>query len=135
MVKVRLQSGCIPFRKKNGKPQVLLVRKKTKTGWWGFTKGGLEPHLTLEENAAKECFEESGITGRMGPQIGTFTYEKDGVKNHVTMFALEFFVQLESYPEKKVRSRKWVFLDEAYSMVGKEHKRLLDEVSQVFHRL
>lgn len=130
-MKVRLQSGCVPYRVVNGSLQVLLVKKKTKKAWWGFTKGGLEPHLTPRDNAAKECFEEAGVTGNVTSLIGDFSYQKDGKHQSVSMYAMETFTELHTWPEHKWRVRKWVSLQEAKEKLSSELHHLIDRLEEV----
>lgn len=128
-VRVREQSGCIPYRDVEGVGrQVLLVKKLRKGAWWGFTKGGLEKHLQKRENAAKECYEEAGVTGTVTKKIGEFKYRKDGMQQVVYMFAMEFHTELDSWPEQKTRKRKWFTLDEARDKLSREHHKFLDEI-------
>lgn len=125
---VRVQSGCIPYRKKDGITEVLLVKKKTKQAWWGFCKGGLEPHLSKRDNAAKECFEEAGVTGTVTKGIGKFEYRKDNLKQVVHMYAMEFHVELDSWPEQSTRTRKWFTLAEARDKLSREHHGFLEKI-------
>lgn len=128
---IRLQSGCIPYRDVDGVRQVLLVKKLKKGAWWGFTKGGQEKHLDARANAAKECFEEAGITGTVTKKIGTFEYKKDGMKQIVKMYAMQFHVALDHWDEKKLRKRKWFTLPEARDKLSREHHKLLDAIKEL----
>lgn len=130
-LKVRKQSGCIPYRDKDGIRQVLLVKKLKKGAWWGFTKGGQEKHLDARENAAKECFEEAGVAGTCTKKIGTFEYEKDGMKQIVVMYAMEFLSQFDSWQEKHMRKRKWFSLPEARDKLSREHHKFLDAIKEL----
>lgn len=130
-MKTRLQSGCIPFRIKDGVRQVCLVKKLKKDAWWGFTKGGLEKHLDARENAAKECYEEAGVTGTVTKKIGKFEYVKDDMNQIVTMYAMEFLTELPTWPEKKLRKRKWFTLPEARDKLSREHHKLLDAIKKI----
>lgn len=130
-LKVRKQSGCIPYRDKNGIRQVLLVKKLKKGAWWGFTKGGQEKHLDPRENAAKECWEEAGVSGTCTKKIGTFEYEKDDMRQVVTMYAMEFLTQFDSWQEKHMRKRKWFTLPEARDKLSREHHKLLDAIKKM----
>lgn len=129
--KVREQSGCIPYRDKDGVRQVLLVKKLRKDSWWGFTKGGQEKNLNARENAAKECFEEAGVTGTVTKKIGKFEYKKDGMQQKVVMYAMEFMSQLDDWQEKHMRKRKWFTLPEARDKLSREHHKLLDEIKKL----
>lgn len=128
--KPRYQSGCIPYRDVDGVGrQVLLVKKKTRKAWWGFTKGGLEKHLTKKENAAKECWEEAGVTGTVTKKLGDFKYRKDNRKQIVYMFAMEFHTEFPTWQEMRMRKRKWFTLAEARDKLSREHHKFLDEIA------
>lgn len=126
--KIREQSGCIPYRDVDGVRQVLLVKKKTKQAWWGFTKGGLEKTETKKSNAAKECFEEAGVTGTVTNKIGKFEYVKDNARQIVHMFAMIFGDEAPDWLEKKTRKRKWFTLNEARDKLSREHHKFLDAI-------
>lgn len=126
--KVREQSGCIPYRVRAGKVEVLLIKKKTKQAWWGFCKGGLESHLNKRDNAAKECYEESGITGTVTKNIGKFEYKKDGKRQIVYMYAMEFHTELDNWPEKRDRKRRWCSMSKARKLLSAEHHKFLVEI-------
>lgn len=130
-MKVREQSGCIPYRDKDGVRQVCLVKKLKKGAWWGFTKGGQEKHLDARENAAKECWEEAGVSGTVTKKIGKFEYEKDGMKQNVVMYAMEFHTQLDDWQEKHMRKRKWFTLPEARDKLSREHHKFLEAIKKL----
>lgn len=130
-VKIRFQSGCIPYRDKDGVRQVLLVKKLKKGAWWGFTKGGVEKHLDDRANAAKECFEEAGVTGTVTKKIGKFEYKKDGMNQVVKMYAMKFHTALDHWDEMKLRKRKWFTLAEARDKLSREHHKLLDAIKEL----
>jgi 8-oxo-dGTP pyrophosphatase MutT (NUDIX family) len=56
------QSGVIPYRKKQGKIEVMLITSRNK-GRWIIPKGVIEPDLNPRASAAKEAFEEAGVQG------------------------------------------------------------------------
>lgn len=129
--KIRYQSGCIPYRDVDGVRQVLLVKKLKKGAWWGFTKGGAEKGLTKKENAAKECFEEAGVTGKVTKKIGSFEYVKDNARQIVQMYAMEFRAEAPNWLEKKLRKRKWFTLNEARDKLSREHHKMLTAIKKL----
>jgi 8-oxo-dGTP pyrophosphatase MutT (NUDIX family) len=112
-LKIRLQSGALPYRVgKNGKIRVLLVTTGQR-GRWSIPKGTAEPYLTLGENAAKEAFEEAGVIGEIAAQSsGMFRANKrkgfiEGVIE-VWVYLLKVEKALEDWPEKGRRRIMWV---------------------------
>ena len=87
-------------------------------------KGWPEPDLSPGENAAREAFEEAGVTGKISPQpIGSYHYLKErkdggGVPCSVEVFALAVTKQLDDWPEKGVRELIWLPVDQAVVRVG-----------------
>lgn len=128
---VRRCSGAVVWHKNGlGGIEVLLV-KSNGGGSWVFPKGGVEPSLTPQQNAVKECWEEAGVIGHIGHAIGQYRYSKDGDKQVVMMYEMELIVELDDYPEKGLRKRKWFELDEAMRKVNKDLRRLLEELNHV----
>jgi 8-oxo-dGTP pyrophosphatase MutT (NUDIX family) len=131
-----LQSGVLAYRRaKNGEPRILLISKKN-TGNWGIPKGNVEPHISFPESAAKEAFEEAGVSGRISPYpIGMLRTRKrvGDARSHRTievwMYLLEVTEAASNWPEKHKRQAKWVSCETA--------ARLLREpvLAQLCHRL
>lgn len=68
---IRLTTGCVPIVK-GGK--VLFVSASSKPAWI-FPKGGWENDEKLEESALRECYEEAGVIGILGPRLAEIQYE------------------------------------------------------------
>ena len=94
---------------------VCLVTTRTQRRWV-IPKGHIEDGHTPAEAAAREAWEEAGLRGRIDPEpLGTFTYKKD--------------VEHELWPERLVRQRQWVTIDEALRRV--KEKSLYDLLATV----
>jgi 8-oxo-dGTP pyrophosphatase MutT (NUDIX family) len=106
-----------------GMPEVLLITSLNSKRWI-VPKGWPEPDLSPAENAAREAFEEAGVTGKVSAQpIGTYHYLKEkkdggGVPCRVEVFALAVTQQLDDWPEKNVRTLAWLPLDQAAARVA-----------------
>lgn len=68
---VRLTTGCVPILR-GGK--VLFVSASRKPEWI-LPKGGWELDESIEESAVRECFEEAGVLGMLGPKLTEIQYE------------------------------------------------------------
>lgn len=124
-------SGAVVWcENEHGYIQVLLVRSNG-SGSWVFPKGGVEPGLTPQQNAVKECWEEAGVLGHIGHCLGQYRYSKNGDRQSVLMYEMQLVAELDEYPEKGLRKRKWFFLDDAMQKVGKDLRRLLEELAHV----
>lgn len=65
------QSGVLAYRRVgDGEIHVLLIRKLRSRNW-GIPKGKLQRQLSPEANAAKEAFEEAGVSGHVQRQPAT----------------------------------------------------------------
>lgn len=129
---IRMQSGCIPYKKEKGKFYILLIGT-SKSGRWTLPSGGLEPNLTAEDNAKKETYEEAGVQGQLTHDMGTllFTKASTGKRQILRLYALKVKKELKSYPEKSARERKWFPIKEAEikSKIGKKQiKRLRQDI-------
>jgi 8-oxo-dGTP pyrophosphatase MutT (NUDIX family) len=103
--------------------EVLLVTSLNSKRWI-LPKGWIEPGLTAAENAAREAFEEAGVTGKIGIRpVGHYHYLKErreggGIPVSVDVFALAVTRQFVDWPEKGQRSLIWVPLDQVDAKVS-----------------
>ena len=110
--------------------EVLLITSLN-TRRWILPKGWLMPDMTLTETAAREAFEEAGVTGAIaGDLVGSYQYlkvKKDGcgAPCSVDVFALEVTEQLADWPEKGTREITWQPPDAAAALVSEPGLRQL----------
>ena len=103
--------------------EVLLITSLNSKRWI-LPKGWPEADLTGAENAAREAFEEAGVTGKIVTQpVGNYHYLKEkregvGMPVRVDVFALAVTKQLDDWPEKAVRTLAWMPLNEAIAKVS-----------------
>ncbi|MBE0571276.1 MAG: NUDIX hydrolase [Ignavibacteriaceae bacterium] len=123
------QSGVIPYRKKNGKTEVLLVtsirRKK-----WIIPKGFIEYNMSPFQSAKKEAFEEAGVRGSNTTKIlGSYTVRKNGSELLTKIYSMKVTRIFKDYPEKNLRKRKW------FSIYDAAKKVEIDELATIIRRL
>ncbi|XP_019096959.1 PREDICTED: nudix hydrolase 12, mitochondrial-like [Camelina sativa] len=151
----RLVSGCIPYRLIKAeeieqdstsvvdfvnKLEVLMVSSPNRHDLV-FPKGGWEDDETVREAASREAMEEAGVKGilREDP-LGVWEFRSKsstvedeclgGCKGY--MFALEVTEQLEDWPERENRQRKWLNVQEALELCRYEWmQRALEEFLRV----
>jgi len=131
----RLQYGALPYRVSSGsRAEFMLVTSRETRRWVipkGWPKKGKSPHRL----AAREAFEEAGVTGAIGRRsVGSFSYEKrlkDGglIECEVRVFPLEVKRQSKQWPEMQERRIKWLSASKAAEkvkepMLGKIIRRL-----------
>jgi ADP-ribose pyrophosphatase YjhB (NUDIX family) len=106
-----LESGALAYRRrKNGEVLILLISKK-RSKKWGIPKGRVNASLSFGETAAKEAFEEAGVTGRISPNcIGMFRATKGTpTPKHIEVwvYLLEVDETVLDWPEKDKRQIRW----------------------------
>jgi 8-oxo-dGTP pyrophosphatase MutT (NUDIX family) len=111
------KSAVIPYRLKDGKLEILLVTSIKKKNWI-VPKGYIEFNLTPFESAKKEAYEEAGVVGSNETvEVGQFINEKKSGKELVKVYTMEVDEELDDYPEKNLRKRKWFVYEEAIEKV------------------
>jgi len=112
------QSGVIALRLAGGAPRILLV---TSSGGrrWVIPKGIVEKGHSPARSAAKEAWEEAGVTGKVSRRlIGRYRYEKwEGVCT-VLVYRLDVDRLHPAWPEAHVRRRRWFSPRGAAARVG-----------------
>ena len=134
----RVQYAALPYRL-NGRSrtEVMLVTSR-ETQRWIIPKGWPQRGRAPRDAAAREAFEEAGVTGAVARRsVGSFPYEKR-LKNggvvlcEVRVFPLKVTGQSRQWPEKEQRDFKWVSIKEAAEtvqepMLSKIIRRLKNE--------
>lgn len=115
------QSAVVPYRIRDGQVEVLLITS-LQTRRWIVPKGHLEPGMSVQESAAQEAYEEAGVKGAVRDRaIGTYDYikadEKISVIRRVDVFPMEVSRILDDWPEKTMRQRQWMTLEDAADAV------------------
>lgn len=125
------QSGVVPCRIRRGRIEIALVTAGGGTRWT-IPKGHVEPELSPQESAAKESYEEAGLLGKVHPNsLGDYHYEKRGSIHRVRVFLMWVDQELNRWPERGQRQRRWMPLEEAAKRVEHgELRRCLRRVHQ-----
>jgi 8-oxo-dGTP pyrophosphatase MutT (NUDIX family) len=123
------QSGVIPYRKKNGKTEVLLVTSIRKKNWI-VPKGFIEYHLSPFQSAKKEAFEEAGVKGSNTTKIlGSYKVKKNGSELLTKIYSMKVTRIFKDYPEKNLRKRKWLPVSDAAKKVS------IPEIAKMIRKL
>ena len=75
------------------------------------------------QSAAQEAYEEAGVRGQASPlAVGSYAYDKVGKQGGVRrltvfVFPLEVTEELEDWPERHERERRWLPAPEAAALV------------------
>ena len=116
--------------------EVLLITSRSRKRWI-MPKGWPEADMSAADNAAREAFEEAGVTGKINPEpVGSYHYLKEkkdggGVPCQVDVYALAVTGQMEDWPEKAMRSYAWLPVDQAVTVVAEPGLR---DVLKIFRK-
>ena len=125
-----LQYAVLPWREGQGGREVLLVTSR-ETGRWVLPKGWPMKKRPPHEAAAREGFEEAGVRGEVAPEpVGAYTYLKAfnellAFRCEVQVFPMQVTVELEDWPERAERTRRWFAPDAAAGLVGEPELQAL----------
>ena len=98
------QAAALPLRR----GRVCLITSRNGRRWI-IPKGWIDPGQTAGEAALQEAWEEAGLTGALDREpIGSYLYEKEGQRFHVTVFLLRVVQVAQDWPERSFRQRSWV---------------------------
>lgn len=118
-----VQYAALPYRVENGHPMVLLVTSR-ETKRWILPKGQPERKLSPHQVAEAEAYEEAGLVGTVFKsafaRYDTFKRLKSGREAPCLMqvYLLEVTHELDAWPEKAERERRWMTPGEAALMVS-----------------
>lgn len=115
------QSGVIPVL--DGR--VCMVTSSSGKRWV-FPKGQIDPGHTPGQAALVEAWEEAGLVGVLDPEpVGNYVYEKLGHPHHVLVYRMRVIDVREVWPERGIRDRIWLTVDEAIDRVDEPGLREL----------
>lgn len=118
-----IQYAALPYRLQNRRPEVLLVTSR-ETRRWIIPKGWAEKAVKPHAMAAREAYEEAGVRGTVDHRpFGSYRYIKrltttKSVLCSVTVYLLEVEEELDDWPEKSERERRWLSPSQAALTVG-----------------
>ena len=116
-----VQLAALPWRNA-ASPEILLITSR-ETRRWVIPKGWPMVGLSAPEAAAREAFEEAGVEGDIdATAIGCFGYWKELREGRlkavdVDVFPLRVAKELDEWPERGERTRRWFPKDEAAEAV------------------
>ena len=108
----RSQFAALPYRVVDDGVQILLITSR-RTKRWILPKGWPEDGMTPAQSAAKEAYEEAGVTGKTYDMcLGVYSFEKfvnDAPDLPVValVYPLKVKQVVRKWPEQGERRRKW----------------------------
>lgn len=113
----RLVAGVVPLTE--DRYYVLLIQSTRRKGWV-LPKGGWESDEDCPEAAAREAWEEAGITIQIDYDLGDITdsrppkkVSKDSPKSLYRFYEVTVLKEEDDWPEKHKRLRQWFTYNEA----------------------
>ena len=133
------QCAVLAYRQRKQGLQFALVTS-LETRRWVLPKGNVENGLSARDSASLEAFEEAGIEGAVARRsIGSYEYEKSELKGggrcRVSVFPMAVSRVRRNWPEKVLRRRKWMTVEDAVSAVDeKKLKKLIAQFGKQYER-
>ncbi|RME15090.1 MAG: NUDIX domain-containing protein [Alphaproteobacteria bacterium] len=126
---VRSQFGALPWRIRNGKVEILLITSR-RTHRWILPKGWPMHGATPGEAAAKEAWEEAGVTGKVAEvPLGFYSYRKSHDEGEIPIIVAVFPLRVTDFhrkwPERGQRKRRWVSRKKAAKLLSEPDLRHL----------
>eukprot|EP00054_Salpingoeca_dolichothecata_P036531 m.7790 g.7790 ORF g.7790 m.7790 type:complete len:158 (-) comp6801_c0_seq1:133-606(-) len=112
----RLVCGCVPFKFVDEEPQVLVITSKKDKNKWILPKGGWDSDETATEAAIRETFEEAGVLGDLRNHLLLKETYKNTLMHFYPMLVTK---EVAQWPEKSIRDRKWVALEDALKLIDR----------------
>lgn len=119
-MKIEKSCGAVVFRKKDYKPQILLIRH-VNGGHWAFPKGHVENDETEEQTALREILEETGLSVKVDTayrKVVTYSPKKDVIKDVVYFVAIADENSSAVAQESEISQVKWVDMNSAVEYVS-----------------
>ena len=86
---------------------------------WSIPKGKLDPGEGFEEAALREVEEETGLSCRLGEELGEARYrDNKGRPKLVRYWLMEPEHEADFEPNEEVDELRWLRLDEARALLG-----------------
>lgn len=122
------QSAVIPYRIRDGRLEILLVRSSGDKHWV-VPKGIIDPGHSAQESGLKEAWEEAGIEGEVDNEpLGSYRYPKWGAFCSVAVYPMAVSRELPVGEwEEPERGRHWVPAEMASQLLKQEKLRPLVE--------
>ena len=125
--------GIVPYRWKNGYPQVLLLKQKGFAAYrWSFPKGHMEAGETEEQTALREMREECGMTARLHPTFRqVMRYTINGWMPKEVILFLGEAIGETALQASEIEQSRWVSLQEARILLHPDYRPSLRETEAI----
>lgn len=127
----RSQYAALPWRMSTAGDLEVLVITSRETRRWVIPKGWPIKGKTSSASAAREAFEEAGVTGQIAKKpLGAYHYDKRLVSGRtqrvrVAVFAMQVEAEVDTWPEIGQRDRVWMTPADAADRVDEPELKAL----------
>ena len=98
---------------------------------WVLPKGQIDPGHTAAEAALLEAWEEAGLVGALeADPVGSYVYEKFDAGHHVLVYRMTVTEVREEWPERAMRQRVFLSVEEVLDRI--EEPGLRDLIRRSF---
>lgn len=123
--KITVSAGTVTLRPREGKqPQVLLVHRPGYDDW-SLPKGHLEPDEYEAVAAARETWEETGVTTALGQPIGDITYPVGNRTKVVHYWLGAPIASQRRKPDKEVDRTAWLTPKAAFARMSYDDEKAI----------
>ncbi|MDB5113446.1 MAG: hydrolase [Chloroflexi bacterium] len=118
-------AGAVDWRRGPGGDRRWAIIHRPRYDDWSLPKGKLEEGESLEEAAVREVREETGLSGRLGPHVGTTRYlDGRGRTKTADYWLMEALDGADGFePNSEVDEVRWLDSAEAAAMLSHDHDR------------
>jgi 8-oxo-dGTP diphosphatase len=130
--------GCVVWRIKNGRIEILLIKPSAHKECWGIPKGHVNDGESLEECAVREVNEETGIKVKLGARLpDCFISKKVEDKTVISWLAQAVGSDEPSCndPDNEVADACWFDVAELPKIVQYQRQLIATAVNAVFNAL
>ena len=130
-------AGAICWREEKGRLQVAIIHR-ARYNDWGWPKGKVDPDETLPETAVREIKEETGLSIRLGVNLGAQHYKlpngKDKEVHYWAAKVTDKALKASTFkPSEEVAKVDWMTPDEAAKVLSYEHDKEFLEKLVLLH--
>ena len=125
-------AGAIVWRRNEEDVIEIALVHRPKYGDWSIPKGKVEGDESLVSCAYREVVEETGFSVRFGQELGTVSYEVNGIPKKVTYWVARLLGEQGKPNPAEVDEVRWLECEAAKKIVARESERaIIDQFQSI----